>query len=412
MTSKSRKPVKKIYSLIHDVIFKIVMTNTRAQSLLLLIIQALFPELRVKSVQTSPNFETIEESVNSVKKRIMKGLQTLNAESESPNTKTSPSVTVRNPTLLPQSIGDKTQIVDVHCVLENGDEVGIEMQSAPMREDNQSTLHKNLMNRAIHAVCRMYAFHDRTDKRAAGEQYSRLTRAMCVVFCDFILFPTNTNNFQDEDHSNNVDFTFKEENFVHRATFRLSGGFQISDAVSISFIELGKLKYILENLSNKILNNIDDVSLIEAVSFFVKYAGDPDKQELIDKLRVKWEEFDMGFKLLETAKNTSADKIEEIYALRDLMDAQHDIAARRDEYVREFKARFAEEKARADEEKARADEEKARADEEKAKIKKLLISFVQHLAKQGANIAEICETTGADKETISHILQSFKTDKP
>ncbi|MDR2198145.1 MAG: hypothetical protein LBR53_01585 [Deltaproteobacteria bacterium] len=154
-------------------------------------------------------------------------------------------------------------------------------------------------------------------------------------------------------------------------------------------------------------------------------------------------------------KKSNHENILEIFALREKLYDQYDKKARSHEYVREAEAKVAEAEARANaivakekarvnaivakakakadailakakakadasvvEVKAKADvrivEEIAKADvrvaEEKAKTKKMLIILAQNLAKKGENIAEIYEAIGVDKETISHILQFFKTD--
>jgi hypothetical protein len=121
------------------------------------------------------------------------------------------------------------------------------MQSTPMHYDSQIFGHRNLFNRMVHQVCRMYAFHDRTGEKSSGKLYSKLSKAMCIVFCDFILFP------HDKNYSDVGDNAFKNDNFVHRAEFRLEGGFQITDAISITFIELASLTAFSKNCLTKYL---------------------------------------------------------------------------------------------------------------------------------------------------------------
>ncbi|MDR2199622.1 MAG: hypothetical protein LBR53_09255 [Deltaproteobacteria bacterium] len=143
--------------------------------------------------------------------------------------------------------------------------------------------------------------------------------------------------------------------------------------------------------------------------------GDPTKQELIAKIADRWEEFEMGQEVFKKVRMEQFERIQDLYALRRKMDFQHDLAARRDEYLQAAIAATAEEKARADAADARADaadaataEEKARADaavdvssEDKARADNMLISFVRYLAKSGQDLTNICEATGVDKEKIS-----------
>ncbi|MDR2198147.1 MAG: hypothetical protein LBR53_01595 [Deltaproteobacteria bacterium] len=174
-----------------------------------------------------------------------------------------------------------------------------------------------------------------------------------------------------------------------------------------------------------------------------------------------------------TIQNDREKRIQEMYAERELMDAQHEIAARRDEYLQaafiriaeadakianaravtaearavtakvravtaksnariadaravtakvravsakvradDAKVRADEAKVRANEAKVRANDAKVRADDAKHRFNFDLLSHVAYLVKNGENIAQICEATGADKETISIIAQFFKYDNP
>ena len=126
---------------------------------------------------------------------------------------------VLNPELPPQRIDGKFPRLDIHCVLEDGSQVDVEIQNN-MYEDDQ-------IKRTIY-----YASALAHNSLSAGKPYAQLPQVYQIMFMDFIV----TNDIRLH-HS----YTFREDKDYK----------QLSDIMQIHYIELPKLK----NLVGKVMDD-------------------------------------------------------------------------------------------------------------------------------------------------------------
>jgi hypothetical protein len=106
----------------------------------------------------------------------------------------------------------------------------------------------------------------------------------------------------------------------------------------------------------------------------------------------------MSHNIFTTISKNKAEKIQELFAIRQQMDLNNNRAAAIQEYVS---------KAKAGEAKAKA---KANVKEANASKDKLLTTVVRNLTESGLAIDEISKLIDTDKETILNIRESLKSE--
>ena len=124
--------------------------------------------------------------------------------------KTVKTAIVLNPDILPDFIQGKFPRLDIHCVLDDGSEIDVEMQGTKQHDDQ--------IARSVY-----YAVSLAKSSVKQGMTYSQMPRVHQIMFMDFK--------------------TVKDEEFYHSYSFRDDkSGVQLSNLVKIHFIELPKLK--------------------------------------------------------------------------------------------------------------------------------------------------------------------------
>ncbi|MDR3165603.1 MAG: Rpn family recombination-promoting nuclease/putative transposase, partial [Synergistaceae bacterium] len=82
--------------------------------------------------------------------------------------------------------------------------------------------HKNLRSRAIYNACDLHS-----GQKGVGVPYGKLARTYQITFCGYTVFA-------------------ERESCFNRFSFRNAEGEELLDAVNILFVELSKLRRILE----------------------------------------------------------------------------------------------------------------------------------------------------------------------
>jgi predicted transposase/invertase (TIGR01784 family) len=203
------------------------------------------------------------------------------------------NVTVRNTELPISHILEKQERFDVNCEIDGGDQVEVEMQANAMKGDKEENKHKNIRSRAIFNVCDLHA-----KQKGVGISYAKLARTYQITFCDYTVFEKSVSCFSQ--------FSFRDEK-----------GEELLDAVSIFFVELSKLKQVLEK-------SVNAMTSAEMWAIFLACANGPQYRRRLDEIIGVKEEIRMAYDLL-TNISQDADERARFRARRKFqMDIAHD----------------------------------------------------------------------------------------
>ena len=167
---------------------------------------------------------------------------------------------VLNPELLPTRTDGKFPRLDIHCKLDDGSEVDVEMQNS-MYEDDQ-------IKRSIY-----YAATLTHNSLSSGEPYSQLPHIYQIMFMDFK--------------------TIKDKKLHHAYTFKeREDHTELSDLVQIHYIELSKI-------SDTLKKKAEELSELEFWCILIMAGESKRAKALLAKLTEK-EEMQMAGALLST----------------------------------------------------------------------------------------------------------------
>ena len=163
------------------------------------------------------------------------------------------NVVVRNNELPVTDIEEKAETFDVNCKINDDSQADIEMQGSPMKEERGSN-HANVKARSIYNVCDLHS-----SQSSKGIPYDKLIRSYQVMFCKDTVFP-------------------HREGFIH--SFSMRSDFDnelLHDGICSMFIELSKLQEVIKK-------PVEQMTDMERVSVFLRYADDPDYREIVNKV--------------------------------------------------------------------------------------------------------------------------------
>jgi predicted transposase/invertase (TIGR01784 family) len=163
------------------------------------------------------------------------------------------SVLVRNSELPVGTTEEKAERFDVNCIVDDDYQADIEMQSSPMEEERGSN-HRNIRARSIYNLCDLHS-----SQPSKGKPYDKLIRTFQVMICNYTVFPERA------DFINTFSMRHDRDNGL------------LHDAIQAMIIELTKLKKILE----KPVEQMED---LERFSIFIKYAGNPDYRDIVNRV--------------------------------------------------------------------------------------------------------------------------------
>jgi predicted transposase/invertase (TIGR01784 family) len=177
-------------------------------------------------------------------------------------------VMVRNNELPSGDIDKRAERLDVNCKIDDGTQVDLEMQASHIEEDPDGK-HKNIKGKSIYYLCDLHASQSSKGVR----RYDRLVQTYQVTFCSYTIFPKR------KEYANSFSLRHNEDNEL------------LSDAICVIYIELSKLKEILE----KPINGMTD---LEKWSVFFRYADNPTYREIVNKIIESKETLQMASDLL------------------------------------------------------------------------------------------------------------------
>jgi len=176
------------------------------------------------------------------------------------------SVQIRNNELPVTDDDEKTERLDVNCVIDGGDQVDVEMQ-ASRRVELTDDEHRSFINKSIYYLTDLHS-----SQKSKGVKYRDMVRTYQVTFCEHEVFPA-------------------WPHFVSRVSLRRPNGEQVSDQINMAVIELSKLNELLKK-------PVEEMMLLEEWSLFFKYAPDPKHRDLINNVINKNKEIAMAAALL------------------------------------------------------------------------------------------------------------------
>ena len=169
------------------------------------------------------------------------------------------TATVLNPDILPDFVLGKFPRLDIHCILDDGSEVDVEMQGTKQHDDQ--------IKRSIY-----YGAVLAKNAVKTGVLYSQMPKVYQIMFMDCTVIKEEKG----------------KERFHHSYKFRDDeNGAQLSDVLQIHFIELPKLK-----------RNIETMSELEFWALMIKSGGSEKTQELFRKFDDRQEDLKMANTLL------------------------------------------------------------------------------------------------------------------
>ena len=169
--------------------------------------------------------------------------------------------TVLNPELLPTRTDGKYPRLDIHCKLDDGSEVDVELQSSMYKDDQ--------IKRSVY-----YAATLTHNALSSGEPYAFLPHIYQIMFMDFTV---------TKDERLHHSYIFKER----------KDHTELTDIVQIHYVELSKIADILKKQS-------EELSEVEFWSMLIMSAEQPIARSLLKKLADRQEEMDMAQALLNT----------------------------------------------------------------------------------------------------------------
>jgi predicted transposase/invertase (TIGR01784 family) len=160
---------------------------------------------------------------------------------------------------------EKQERFDVNCVVdrnengEGGEQVEVEMQANAMVDDSFETGHKNIKSRSILNLCDLHA-----KQRGRGIVYGSFMRSFQITLCDYTVFP-------------------ESKDFLHQYRMRKATGEELSDMITIIFVELTKLGEIIKK-------PVKEMTSAEMWAVFFEYADKPKQDAVIKAIASEKEE--------------------------------------------------------------------------------------------------------------------------
>jgi hypothetical protein len=161
----------------------------------ILLPQDICPELKIAGASADKTFATPDEALNSYATDLENATQQLKEFKDSG--KPLDAISFVFSELYSPFIGGKLQIVDVNCKDELGNNIAIEMQSAPMTGDRLDNNFLNQTCRSVRCVSRLCAS---SPAALQGKPYKAVPKACLVNFRGFTVFQRDETKSQDPEN--------------------------------------------------------------------------------------------------------------------------------------------------------------------------------------------------------------------
>jgi predicted transposase/invertase (TIGR01784 family) len=187
------------------------------------------------------------------------------------------SVSLRNNELAATDTQEKDQVFDVNCVTGNKEQIAVEMSSHAMEGDSHKNNFKLIRSRSVYELCYLHS-----TQPSKGINYDGLARSFQVVFCDYTVFTD-------------------KPDFIRRCTLKDETGIQVSDDITLVFVELPKVKSVMKKAiadMTKMDQAVKEMTDMEKWAIFLGYFHHPKYSELVAAIIDSKEEIKMASQLL------------------------------------------------------------------------------------------------------------------
>ena len=163
-------------------------------------------------------------------------------------------VIIRNSEIPPEDNNEKAERLDVNVRTDDESQVDLEMQASSIEEDPGGE-HLNLKGKSLYYLTDLHSSQPSKGIR----RYDKLARTYQVTFCSYTVFPNSPDYINSFSVRNNKTYE------------------QLSDALNVVFVELTKLKKIMEK-------NVSDMTDLEKWAVFIRYANESKYRETVNKV--------------------------------------------------------------------------------------------------------------------------------
>ena len=180
-------------------------------------------------------------------------------------------VVVRNSEIPPGDTQEKAERLDINCSIDDNSQVDIEIQASRIEEEDDSSDNgfQNLKGKGIYYLCDLHSSQPSKGVR----RYDRLARTYQVTFCSYTVFPGRP------EFLNTFSLRHDRDNGL------------LSDAIHVIYVELSKLKGILEK-------PVADMTDLEKWALFFRYADIPKYRDRVNEVIESKEAMQMAGNLL------------------------------------------------------------------------------------------------------------------
>ena len=174
-------------------------------------------------------------------------------------------VVIRNNELPVTDTEEKNERFDVNCVIDDGSQVNVEMQSSHIEEIGGG--HNSFFGKYIYYLTDLHS-----SQKSKGIKYADLAKTYQITFCMYDVFPGH-------------------KDYITPINMRAADGRLIGDQINMIVVELNKLDDIIKK-------PVDDMTALDMWSIFLGNSDNPKHRELINKMIDRREALDMAGSVL------------------------------------------------------------------------------------------------------------------
>jgi predicted transposase/invertase (TIGR01784 family) len=217
------------------------------------------------------------------------------------------SAEVRSNELPVTDVFEKQERFDVNCTIDGGKQIELEMQCEAMKGDSIANRHKNIKTRCVYYVCDLHS-----SQPSRGDSYGDMLKTYQITFCGYTIF---------ENHAD----------FISRFSLKNDEGVELTDAISLVFIELSKLGQVLKK-------PVKEMTATEMWSVFFGYADNEKYREVIRGITSARKEISMASELLASISQNETERARFRARKKWRSDYNHNMIMSRREGLAEGKA--------------------------------------------------------------------------
>ena len=203
-------------------------------------------------------------------------------------------ITVINNELPISGTEEKSERLDVNCIIDDGSQVNVEMQGSKIVEPLGG--HMGFFNKSVYYLSDLHS-----SQKSKGVDYDRLVRTYQITFTKYTVLPGLKNYFT-------------------QCSLRTPTGKQISDQLNMAIIELSKLQPVIGKA-------IGELKPIDMWSIFLGYASELKERKLINEIIEKKGELAMASAILTSISKDEHERAKFRSRLKHETEIAHNLSA-------------------------------------------------------------------------------------